>query len=98
MNLAEKLADVDMTEDNRISTEDRKYCETHQKAYELAIENLKGLIFFWECVEAEQDDILGDYDAYTRNYSNYISIEDFSIRKVEEKIMQSQRLFGLCFR
>ena len=39
MNLAEKLANVDMTEDNRISSDDRKYCEAHQKAYELAVEN-----------------------------------------------------------
>lgn len=93
MNLAEKLANVDMTADNRISTEDRKYCETHQKAYELAIENLKGLIFFWECAEAEQDDILGDYDKDTRSYSSYISISDFSINKVNEKIITVHEKF-----
>lgn len=93
MNLADKLANVDMTEDNRISAEDRKYCEAHQKAYELAIDNLKNLVFFWECTEAEQDAILGDYDAYTRKYSSYISIEDFSIRKVEEKIIHTHEKF-----
>ena len=86
MNLADKLANVDMTADNRISADDRKYCETHQKAYELAIDNLKGLIFYWECVEIEQDEILGLYDKDTRKYSSYISIEDFSISKVESKI------------
>lgn len=93
MNLADKLANVDMTEDNRISAEDRKYCEAHQKAYELAIDNLKNLVFFWECTEAEQDAILGDYDAYTRKYSSYISIEDFSIRKVEDNIMHTHEKF-----
>lgn len=93
MDLADKLANVDMTEDNRISAEDRKYCEAHQKAYELAMENLKGLVFYLECAEAEQDDVLGDYDVYTRKYSSYISIEDFSIRKVEEKIMHSHEKF-----
>ena len=93
MNLAEKLANVDMTADNRISDADRKYCETHQKAYELAIENLKGLIFYWECAEAEQDDILGDYDKDTRSYSSYISIEGFSITKVQEKIISIHKRF-----
>lgn len=93
MNLAEKLANVDMTEDNRISDEDRKYCETHQKAYELAIENLKNLVFFWECTEAEQDEILGDYDKDTRSYSSYISITDFSINKVNEKIITVHEIF-----
>ena len=34
MDLAEKPAHVDMTADNRISEENRKYSETHQKAYE----------------------------------------------------------------
>ena len=42
MDLAEKLANVDMTADNRISEEDRKYGETHQKAYETALSDLKG--------------------------------------------------------
>lgn len=85
MNLTEKLAKVDMSSDNRISASDRKYCETHQKAYESALENLKGLIFYWESVNVEQDDILGDYDKETRKYSSYITIEDFSLSKVEEK-------------
>lgn len=93
MNLAEKLANVDMTADNRISDDDRKYCETHQKAYELAIENLKGLIFYWECVEIEQDEILGDYDSSSRTYSSYISIEGFSITKVQEKIISVHKKF-----
>ena len=44
MDLAEKLANVDMTADNRISEEDRKYGETHQKAYETALSDLKGLV------------------------------------------------------
>ena len=93
MNLADKLANVDMIEDNRISDADRRYCEAHQKAYESAIENLNGLMFFWECVRIEQDDILEDYDKETRDYSSYISIPDFSISKVQEKLIDSHEKF-----
>lgn len=93
MNLADKLSKVDTVKDNRISDADRKYCETHQMAYENAIENLKGLIFFWECVQVEQDEILGDYDKETRKYSSYISIEDFSISKVQEKLIGNHEKF-----
>ena len=93
MNLADKLAKIDMIEDNRISDADRRYCEAHQKAYESAIENLSGLMFFWECVRIEQDDILGDYDKETRDYSSYISIRDFSISNVQEKLIDSHEKF-----
>ena len=47
MDLAEKLANVDMTADNRISGEDRKYGETHQKAYETALSDF--ILYQHEC-------------------------------------------------
>lgn len=93
MNLAEKLSKVDMTTDNRISPEDRKYCEAHQKAYTTALRDLKDLISYWEGVRDEQDTILGDFDNDVLKYSNYISIEDFSIRNVEKKLLNIHELF-----
>ena len=93
MNLAEKLSKIDTVADNRISDADRLYCETHQRAYESAIENLNGLMFYWECVRIEQDDILGDYDKDTRDYSSYILIRDFSVSKVQEKLIDSHEKF-----
>ena len=94
MNLAEKLSKVDMTTDNRISEEDRKYCETHQKAYLAALRDLKELMSYWEGVKKEQEEILGDYDREVLRYSNYITIQDFSIRNVEKKLFDIQ-LFSL---
>lgn len=93
MNLAEKLSKVDMTADNRISEADRKYCEAHQKAYMAALRDLKDLISYWEGIEAEQDEILGDYDRDVLKYSNYITIEDFSVRNIEKKLFDIHELF-----
>lgn len=93
MNLAEKLANVDMTADNRISDVDRKYCETHQKAYESALENLKGFVFLCECADVEQDVILGDYDKESRSYSGYTTIEDFSLKNVNRAIRYAHERF-----
>lgn len=93
MNLAEKLSKVDMTKDNRISETDRKYCETHQKAYLSALRDLKDLITYWEGITKEQDEILGDYDNHVLKYSNYIKIDDFSIRNIEKKIFEIHELF-----
>lgn len=95
MNLAEKLANVDMTTDNRISDADRTYCKTNQKAYESALENLKGIVFLYECAEAEQDAILGDYDIESRSYSGYITIEDFSLKNVNRAIRYAHERFIL---
>lgn len=95
MNLTEKLANVDMTTDNRISDADRTYCKTNQKAYESALENLKGIVFLYECAEAEQDAILGDYDIESRSYSGYITIEDFSLKNVNRAIRYAHERFIL---
>ena len=93
MNLAYKLANVDMTEDKRISADDRKYCEANQKAYESALENLKSIVFLYECAEAEQEYILGDYDKENRSYSGYITITDFSLYNVNNAIIYAHERF-----
>lgn len=93
MNLLDKLANVDLSEDNRISAEDRKYCKIHQRAYESALEYLKGIAFYWECMCSEQDEILGDYDKEYRMYSGYISITDFSIKNIDEAVLYAHERF-----
>lgn len=93
MDLVEKLAHVDMTEDNRISEEDRKYGETHQKAYETALSDLKGLVLYCNSMVAAQDEILGDYDRADRIYHGYTNIEDFSVDNIEKAIYAIHRRF-----
>lgn len=93
MDLAEKLAHVDMTADNRISEEDRKYGETHQKAYETALSDLKGLVLYCNSMVAAQDEILGDYDRADRIYHGYTNIEDFSVDNIEKAIYAIHRRF-----
>ena len=93
MDLAEKLAHVDMTADNRISEEDRKYGETHQKAYETALSDLKGLVLYCNSMDAAQDEILGDYDRADRIYHGYTNIKDFSVDNIEKAIYAIHRRF-----
>lgn len=93
MDLAEKLANVDMTADNRISEEDRKYGETHQKAYETALSDLKGLVLYCNSMNAAQDEILGDYDGAERIYRGYTNIKDFSADNIEKTIYAIHRRF-----
>lgn len=93
MDLAEKLANVDMTADNRISEEDRKYGETHQKAYETALSDLKGLVLYCNSMNAAQDEILGDYDGAERIYRGYTNIKDFSADNIEKAIYAIHRRF-----
>ena len=93
MDLAEKLAHVDMTADNRISEEDRKYGETHQKAYETALSDLKGLVLYCNSMNTAQDEILGDYDRSDRIYHGYTNIKDFSADNIEKAIYAIHRRF-----
>ena len=93
MDLAEKLANVDMTADNRISEEDRKYGETHQKAYETALSDLKGLVLYCNSMNAAQNEILGDYDGAERIYRGYTNIKDFSVDNIEKTIYAIHRRF-----
>lgn len=93
MDLAEKLANVDMTADNRISEEDRKYSETHQKAYETALSDLKGLVLYCNSMNAAQNEILGDYDRSDRIYHGYTNIKDFSVDNIEKTIYAIHRRF-----
>ena len=93
MDLAEKLANVDMTADNRISEEDRKYGETHQKAYETALSDLKGLVLYCNSMDAAQDEILGDCDRAGRVSRGYTNIKDFSVDNIERAIYDIHRRF-----
>lgn len=60
MKLLEKFSVVEVQADDRITENDKHYCETHQKAYEKAIDDYRELSFFWSDMEAAQSELLGE--------------------------------------
>ena len=58
MGLLEKFEAVTIQSDNRISAEDKAFCERHQAAYEAAIQGCQELKLFWEDMIKTQDELL----------------------------------------
>ena len=54
MSLLEKFSKVEVKADERISTEDRRFCEAHQSAYDDARSSLQELKFYWETMLESQ--------------------------------------------
>lgn len=63
MNLLEKFEAVTVEADNRITPEDREYCETQQAAYDAAVQSFQELDFFWADMENKQKELLGTTDS-----------------------------------
>ena len=72
MELLEKFAAVEVQTDNRISENDKFYCEQHQSAYETAISSYKELAFFWADMEAAQKEFVGERNDNSF-YHNYLA-------------------------
>ena len=70
MNLLEKFEAVIVEADNRITPEDKEYCEQQQAAYDAAVQSFQELDFFWVDIENTQKGLLGTTD------SNYLSSHD----------------------
>ncbi len=68
MDILEKFAVVEVQTDDRITENDKRYCETQQKAYETAISSFLELSFFWSDMEKAQRELLGE-----KNCLNYLS-------------------------
>ena len=64
MNLLEKFSAVEVQADDRITQNDKNFCETQQKAYETAISSFQELSFFWSDMEAAQRELLGEKNGY----------------------------------
>lgn len=60
MGLLEKFENIKIEADNRISPEDKAFCERHQAAYEAAIQNCQELKLFWEDMIRVQNELLGE--------------------------------------
>ena len=68
--LLAKFSAVEIKADNRISPDDKQFCEKHQAAYEAAIGSYQELSFFWEDMVKMQKEILGEENS--RPSHNYL--------------------------
>lgn len=107
MDLLQKFAAVEVQADNRISENDKFYCEQHQSAYETAISNYKELAFFWADMEAAQKEFVGE-KSDNSFYHNYLasrngptiskeSIEKHIASLHTDFIMTLTRYFNSCY-
>lgn len=108
MDLLQKFATVEIKADNRISENDKYYCEQHQSAYEAAINCFKELAFFWADVEAAQKEFVGDKSDNNSLYHNYLvsskgpsiskeSIERHIASLHTDFILTLTRYFNSCY-
>ncbi len=86
MNLLEKLSDVEIRPDSRISETDRKICAAHQQAYDTAREELSELRQIWMDIVAHQDGILRPVTSESYEYTQYINLSGFSSIEIRNKI------------
>lgn len=87
MSLLEKFSKVEVKADERISTEDRRFCEAHQSAYDDARSSLQELKFYWETMLESQKQHLSsigetNQTMYLTDHSNL----DISVRDIDKQL------------
>lgn len=75
MDVLEKLLAVQPTRDERITDEDRRFCEAHQKAYQQAREGLQSLLKQWEDLQAGQSEALREASHSEDSCISYVYVE-----------------------
>lgn len=94
MSLLEKFSKVEVKADERISSEDRLFCEAHQSAYNDARSSLQELKFYWETMLESQKQVLSslgetNLTAYLTDHSNL----DISVRDIEKQLRKIHGTF-----
>ena len=86
MNLVEKINQVKIKADTRISGADRAFCERQQRAYDAAREALKELDFTWTDCISQQKMILDGEQAYTYYLGNDRNLKTACFRDELERL------------
>ena len=86
MNLVEKINQVEIKADTRISGADRAFCERQQRAYDAAREALKELDFTWTDCISQQKMILDGEQAYTYYLGNDRNLKAACFRDELERL------------
>lgn len=93
MDLLTKFAAVEVKSDSRITEDDKKFCESHQAAYEAAKSSLTELQFFWEDMLEKQNELLKDTDSKGTLYLT----EDSDLRISSEVILEQLKTLHNIF-
>ena len=72
MSLLDKFEVVEIKVDDRISEQDKQFCERQQAAYTAALCGFQELTFFWEDMLSAQKALLGEPDSLPRTYNQYL--------------------------
>lgn len=94
MGLLEKFENIKIEADNRISPEDKAFCERHQAAYEAALQGVQELVFFWEDMVKMQKELLGEKNESESSgliylaFRNGLAISDLSLFQHMEGLHQ----------
>lgn len=93
MSLLDKFSAVEVKTDNRISEEDRVFCQTQQRAYEEAKDALIKIRGLWKDLVKNQEELLGAVmmDSYSKE--TYIRLNGFSTTDIRNKIEYLPELF-----
>jgi len=86
MNLVEKINQVEIKADTRISGTDRAFCERQQRAYDAAREALRELDFTWTDCISQQKMILDGEQAYTYYLGNDRNLKATCFRDELERL------------
>ena len=86
MNLVEKINQVKIKADTRISGADRAFCERQQRAYDAAREALRELDFTWTDCISQQKMILDGEQAYTYYLGNDRNLKTACFRDELERL------------
>ena len=86
MNLVEKINQVKIKADTRISGADRAFCERQQRAYDAAREALRKLDFTWTDCISQQKMILDGEQAYTYYLGNDCNLKTACFRDELERL------------
>jgi len=84
MDLLAKFDTITIEPDNLISESDKIFCEAHQAAYENAQNALKELEYFWNDMQAQQQELLSPTDSSSDTYlisRNNLDVRTDAIRR-----------------
>ena len=93
MSLLDKFSAVEVKTDNRISEEDRVFCQTQQRAYEEAKDALIKIRGLWKDLVKNQEELLGAVMTDSYSKETYIRLNGFSTTDIRNKIEYLPELF-----
>ena len=93
MSLLDKFSAVEVKTDNRISEEDRVFCQTQQRAYEEAKAALIEIRGLWKDLVKSQEELLSAVMTDSYSKETYIRLNGFSTTDIRNKIEYLPELF-----